>query len=127
MEQLLISLTIRTRVEPDPNAVVRALERATNLRGKLWVLGAKGSRRTLQGQQVNAFGEPERYMQYAKAGLLYYEPEHEHAEQWAFSPGTDAGTQLPLLLERYDVAFAKRSYVGEAKEQAPAQATLPMP
>jgi hypothetical protein len=51
------------------------------------------------------------------------------AEQLAFSPGADPGTKLPLLLEGYDVAFRKRSYMGEGAEAAKdekAQATLPL-
>ena len=117
MEQTLITLTIRTRVEPDPNKVLKVVLAAKDHKGRLWVLGQSGSRRALQGSQVDAFGTSERYMKAAQYGLLYYEALPEQSEVWAFAPGVDPGTKLPVLLERYDVAFAKRSHEGAAAQE----------
>lgn len=118
MEKHLLTITIRTRVEPEH--VVKALSDAVNMKAALWLLGPRGSRRRLQGhQQVNQW-RPDQYQEAARRGLLYLEP--EASEAWAFCPDLDATTGLPLLLEAYDLAFAKRSPEGpQAKEPEAAQ------
>lgn len=119
MDPYLISLTVLTRVAHEPNAVVKALETAVNVKGSLVLLGTKGSMRKLQGHQVNLFGSPERYMQYAEHGLLYLEL--DGPPRYAFAAELDGQTGLPLLMECYNDAFARRSYAGAAK---PADNTL---
>lgn len=116
MEKHLITITVRERVEPDPNAVVRATTNAQQMKWKLWLLGGKGSRRCLQGQQVIKYTN-DQYMQAARAGLLYSEREPEVSELWAFSPHLDGHTGLPQLMEPYDFAFAKRSPEGVQGKQ----------
>ncbi len=121
MEKYLISLTIRVRVEPDPNEVVRATTNAQAMKWRLLLLGTKGSYRMLQGEQVTAFSNAN-YMEAAKAGLLYVELEPEISQRRAFSPEIDKATGMPLLLERYEDAFARRQQDGAV----PPQAKLPM-
>jgi hypothetical protein len=120
MEKYLITLTIRTRVDPDPNHVVKALELARNHKATLWLLGTKGSRRTLRGEQVVHF-TPQQYTDAARHGLLYIELDGEaypdRAPVWAFAPGVDADTGLPVLMETYDHAFAMRSHAGTTTQQ----------
>lgn len=117
MEKHLIHLTTCTRIEGEPNAVTRALVSATEMKTCLWLLGRKGSKRRLQGAQVAALGTPQQYTKAAEEGLLY----EEGSEGWAFAPELDESTRLPLLMERYDEAFAKRSYAGKGEET---QATM---
>lgn len=112
MDPYLITITIRQRVEAEPNAVVRACIEARNLKATLWLLGTTGSRRALQGEQVARFN-PEQYMQAAKAGLLYLTQE----ERWGFCAGFDAKTGAPSLMERYEDAFARRSYAGSKPDE----------
>jgi hypothetical protein len=95
MEKHLINLKYSERVEPDPNAVVRAVQAAREMKTRLWLLGTKGSKRALQGEQVASWTS-EQYMKYADAGLLYVERD----ELWAFAPALDANTFLPVLLDR---------------------------
>lgn len=111
MEKYLITTTIRERVDADPNAVVRATTNAQSMKWKLWLLGGKGSRRCLQGDQVLKYTN-DQYAQAARGGFLYIEREAEISEQWAFSPHLDGHTGLPQLMELYDHVFAKRSPEG---------------
>jgi hypothetical protein len=104
--------------------VVRAATNAQQGKWALWVLGTKGSLRRLQGQQVATFGTSDKYMAYAKAGLLYAELAPEQGDRLAFSPQVDKATGLPLLLENYEHAFAKRSPEGMGKV---AQASIDAP
>ncbi|MBL8002867.1 MAG: hypothetical protein JNL05_13000 [Flavobacteriales bacterium] len=122
MEKYLLTITVRVRIAPDPNQVVKATTEAAAMKAKLWVLGAKGSRTCLQGDQVAKFGQPERYMKFAEAGLLYVELDPsaypDKSVLWAFAPTLDSATGLPTLMERFDHAFAKRQPDGQAPAQA---------
>lgn len=111
MDPYLITMTVSERVEADPNAVTRACVDAQNMKATLWLLGTTGSRRQLQGEQVTRF-LPDQYMAAAKAGLLYVQ---RTDPRWAFCAGFDMQTGAPSLMEKYDDAFARRSYAGTAK------------
>ncbi len=121
MEKHLVTITMRTRVEPVVNDVVKACELAQNMRAKLWLLDGKGGRRCLQGSQVAQLN-PGLYMEAAKAGLLYVELEEaaypSRAPKWFFCSAKDANG-LPVDAEPYELAHAKRSKEGVAS--APAQ------
>lgn len=120
MEKHLIILTVCTRVEPDVNVVTKALELTRNHKARLWLLDAKGGRRALQGDHVLQMN-PGDYTTAARNGLLYIELDAtafpSRGPKWAFSPGLDEGTGLPVVMERYEEAFVKRSYAGDGGGQ----------
>jgi hypothetical protein len=123
METHLLTIVLSTRVEPSPNALVHALQEACERKARLILLGTRGTFRYLQGtEHVNRFN-PEQYMAAARAGLLYLEPLRTPLR--AFSPALDTASGLPLLMEEYAMAFAKRSHAGPASLQQPQSALLP--
>lgn len=126
MEQHLIRMTIHHRVEPDANAVVRACVDAQNMKTRLCLMGPKGSMRYLQGPQVAQMANPQQYLTAAQGGFLYVEVEQP---VFAFAPALDPTSGLPVLLDGYEDAFAKRSYEGRAADPpaAPAQVAMEMP
>jgi hypothetical protein len=110
MESLLLSILVSTRVEPVPDVLVHALKDAAEQRARLILLGTRGSLRYLHGaREVNRY-DPDQYMAAARAGLLYLQAQDPPV--LAFSPALDAATGLPVLLEGYELAFAKRSHAG---------------
>lgn len=115
MEPYLVTVTTRMQVPGDPNAVIRAVRDAQNMKAKLWLLGTKGSRRCLQGQQVVHF-TTEQFTKAAAGGWLYIE--YEADTTWCFAPGLDENG-LPQLLDKYEDAFARRSYAGPTKPAPP--------
>ncbi len=120
MEKHLIILTVCTRVEPDVNVVTKALELTRNLKARLWLLDSQGGRRALQGDQVLHLN-PGDYTVAAQNGLLYIELDAtaypSRGPKWAFAPALDEGSGLPLMMERYEEAFVKRSYAGTGAGQ----------
>lgn len=114
MEKHYLTIMTSTRVEPETNALIRAMRQAQDMKGQLVVLGTKGSERRLQGSQVALFGEPERFMQFAQHGLLYLEL--AGSQRHAFAEHLDEHG-LPVLLEAKELAFAKRSHEGLRKEE----------
>ena len=122
MEKHLITMTIRTRVEPGEEQ--KAMIHAAEGKHALVLLGTKGSRRILVGQEQVGKFRPDQYAQAARLGLLYVQA-LDGAERTAFAPELDPGTGLPLLMEDYDTAFARRSKEGVvATEPEPAQASM---
>ncbi len=109
MEKHLITMNLWTRVEPEQNAVVKAVIHAEETRGCLVMLGTKGSLRMLTGPAVKKFTH-DNYMVCAQAGLLYYGTDEDARR--AFAPMLDAQSGLPQLMEPYDHAFAMRQKSG---------------
>lgn len=105
----LITITVRDRVEPDPNAVVRACVAAKNMQATLWVLGTTGKRYALNGADVDRFTN-EQYMKAAQQRMLYVSD--ERPERWGFCADFDVDTGAPVLMEKYDDVFARRSKQG---------------
>jgi hypothetical protein len=122
MEQHLLTIVPSTRVEPAPNALVHALQEACAMRARLILLGTKGTFRYLHGPEAVNRYIPDQYMAAARAGLLYIEPQQPPLR--AFAPALDELTGLPLLMEEYTHAFAKRSFAGTAA-LTPPPALLP--
>lgn len=120
MEKHLITMTIRTRVEPgeEQKAIIHAAEEKI----ALVLLGTKGSSRTLIGlEQVGKY-RPDQYAVYARMGLLYVQP-LSGAERQAFAPALDEKSGLPVLLQDYHEAFAMRSKEGVQQPAAEAAQT----
>lgn len=113
MEKHLITLLIMTQVQPDQNAVIRLAERVHKGESRAVLVGRKGS-----WHEVNvAFlvkVPNEQLMAAAREGLIYEQTSVQHA----FSPDLDASTGLPVLMERYDHAFAKRQLSGKVPMEA---------
>ena len=122
MQPILIAMTIHHQVEAEVNAVIRACTDAQNMKTRLCLLGPKGSMRYLQGAQVGHMAKPEQYLKAAQGGFLYTT---EDKVVFAFAPALDPTSGLPVLMEGYEDAFAKRSYAGRAAA-APAQAAMEM-
>lgn len=122
MEKHLITMTIRTRVEPGEEQ--KAMIHAAESKHALVLLGPKGSRRFLIGQDQVGRYRPDQYAEAARRGMLYVQP-LDGGERSAFAPNLDPETGLPLLMEDYDTAFARRSKEGVvAKPAEPEQAKL---
>ena len=122
MEEYLIAMNIRKRVSADPNDVVRAVRDASETKARLYMLGTKGSLRCVTGDKVQQLATSQQYQVVAEKGLLYVE--YDTDAELAFSPALDAETKLPVIMERYDVAFAKRMPEGLALLNKPAQPEL---
>lgn len=122
MEKHLITMTIRTRVEPGEEQ--KAMIHAAESKHALVLLGPKGSRRFLIGHEQVGRYRPDQYAAAARLGMLYVQP-LDGGERSAFAPSLDEGTGLPLLMEDYDTAFARRSKEGVVEKPAqPEQAKL---
>lgn len=120
MDPYLITITVRKRVEADPSAVIRACVAAKNLQATLWVLGTSGRRYALNGNEVDRF-TIQQYTKAAQQGMLYVSD--AQPERWGFCANFDQETGAPVLMEKYEAAFARRSKSGEAPEAA-VQGTL---
>lgn len=118
MEQHLISLTILDRVKADPNDIVRTMVQLRDGEANVLLLGRKGSMHQVPNEKTYTH---EQLMLAAKEGLLYVETR----KAWAFSPGLDDRTRLPVLLDDYTDAFRKRCLDNTAPVASQQQMELP--
>jgi hypothetical protein len=121
MYPYLITINKRRRVEPDPNDVVRATVAAQNMQATLWILGTSGKRYAVNGENVAKYTN-EQYMTAAQQGMLYV----SDGEVWGFCADFDRDTGAPVLMEKFDDVFARRSKKGPqaAEQQAATNETL---
>jgi hypothetical protein len=106
-------------VEADPNAVVRACVAAKNLQATLWILGTSGKRYALHGPDVDRYTN-EQYMTAAKQGMLYV----SDGDIWGFCADFDRDTGAPVLMEKYQDVFARRSKAGPQAGKAAEQTSI---
>lgn len=118
MDKYLVSLKVCTRVEPEE--CHRKVIACSEGRVRLWLLGTKGSRRTLCGHTDANRYRPDEFAVAARAGLLYWEPV-DTLDDWAFADAVDA-QGMPKDLKPYEHAFALRSKEGPREEQG----TMPL-
>lgn len=111
MEQHLISITTLDRVKADPNEIVRLRVQLRNGNAHVLLLGRKGSMHQVPDENKYSHDQ---MMKAAQEGLLYT----ERRKAWAFAPGLDPDTELPVLLERYEDAFRRRQLDNTAPEPA---------
>lgn len=113
MDQYLISLTTLRRLTWE-----ELRPELTKMDGKLWLLGTKGSRKLVEKCNI---ATPEQWQRACDQGLVYT----EWCYDWAFAPGLDENTRLPLLMVPYAEAFRLANAPAQVQEQEqPAQQQL---
>ena len=110
MEKYLITMTVYERIEADPNAIIRALVQLREGKGRLILLGRKGSMHAMPDEHKYTH---EQLHKAAQEGLLYTEGK----KAIAFAPDLDAATGLPLLMDEYQEAFRRRQLDNSPKEE----------
>lgn len=111
MDPHLISITTLDRVKPDPNDIVRLRVQLRTGNAHVLLLGRKGSMHEVPNE--NKFSH-DQLLKAAQEGLLYT----ERKKAWAFAPGLDPETELPVLLEGYENAFRRRQLDNSTPEPA---------